>query len=108
MKATLAQAGLELRLTLRRGENLLVSLIIPIALLLFLSSTNVFAAASDRPVDYLVPASWRWQLCRHHLSVWVSRRPTSGITACSSDSAGRRSPDRSSSRPSCWRCWRSR
>lgn len=55
MRATLAQAGLELRLTLRRGENLLVSLIIPIALLLFLSSTNVFAVAGDRPVDYLVP-----------------------------------------------------
>jgi ABC-2 type transport system permease protein len=55
MRATLAQAGLELRLTLRRGENVLVSLIMPIALLLFLSSTNVFALSGDQPVDYLVP-----------------------------------------------------
>ena len=55
MNPVLAQASLELRLTLRRGENLLVSLIIPIGLLLFLSSTNVIAPASGRPIDFLVP-----------------------------------------------------
>jgi ABC-2 type transport system permease protein len=34
----LAQAGMELRLTLRRGESLLLTLVIPLVLLAFLTA----------------------------------------------------------------------
>jgi ABC-2 type transport system permease protein len=50
-----AQAGLELRLTLRRGESVLLTLIIPLALLLFFSSVNVLPAGSGRPIDFVTP-----------------------------------------------------
>jgi ABC-2 type transport system permease protein len=50
-----AQAGLELRLTLRRGESVLLTLIIPLALLLFFSSVDVLPAGSGRPIDFVVP-----------------------------------------------------
>lgn len=55
MRALLAQTGMELRLMSRRGENLLVTLVIPLVLLLFFGSTSVFAIAGERPVDFLVP-----------------------------------------------------
>src|SRR5262245_3523648 len=44
-----------LRLTARRGENLLVTLIIPLVVLVFFASTNVFASGGERPVDFLLP-----------------------------------------------------
>src|SRR3954454_23620070 len=50
-----AQAGLELRLTLRRGESVLLTLIIPLALVLFFSTVDVLPAGSGRPVDFVVP-----------------------------------------------------
>src|SRR3954454_10218457 len=50
-----AQAGLEIRLTLRRGESVLLTLIIPLALLLFFSSVDVLPAGSGRPIDFVVP-----------------------------------------------------
>lgn len=50
-----AQAGLELRLTLRRGESVLLTLIIPLALLLFFSSVDVLPEGSGRPIDFVVP-----------------------------------------------------
>jgi ABC-2 type transport system permease protein len=50
-----AQAALELRLTLRRGESVLLTLIIPLALLLFFSTVDVLPAGSGRPVDFVVP-----------------------------------------------------
>jgi ABC-2 type transport system permease protein len=46
---------MELRLMSRRGENLLVTLVIPLVLLLFFGSTSVFAVGTERPVDFLVP-----------------------------------------------------
>ncbi len=49
-----AQAGLELRLLLRNGENLLVTLGIPVGLLVFFSSVRVLPVGG-RPVDFLVP-----------------------------------------------------
>jgi ABC-2 type transport system permease protein len=55
VKALVAQTGMELRLMSRRGENLLVTLVIPLVLLLFFGSTSVFATGSERPVDFLVP-----------------------------------------------------
>jgi ABC-2 type transport system permease protein len=45
----LAQTAMELRLTLRRGESLLLTLVIPLALLLF------FGTVLDTDLDFLVP-----------------------------------------------------
>ncbi|MBV9119331.1 MAG: ABC transporter permease [Chloroflexi bacterium] len=55
MRAFVAQLGMELRLLSRRGENLLVTLIIPLILLLFFGSASVFDMGGQRPVDFLVP-----------------------------------------------------
>jgi ABC-2 type transport system permease protein len=54
-RATLAQAGMELRLTARRGENLLVTLVIPVALLVFFASVKVLPTTTARPIDFLLP-----------------------------------------------------
>lgn len=50
-----AQAGMELRLTLRRGESVLLTLIIPLALLVFFAAVDALPAGTGRPVDFLVP-----------------------------------------------------
>jgi ABC-2 type transport system permease protein len=50
-----AQAAMELRLTLRRFENLFVMLVIPPALLAFFGAVPVLSTGSDRPVDFLLP-----------------------------------------------------
>ena len=55
--ATLAQAQTELRLTARRGENVLVTIVVPAVVLLFFASTGVLPAPSGRPVDFLLPGS---------------------------------------------------
>jgi ABC-2 type transport system permease protein len=55
--AVLALAGWELRLTLRRGENLLVTIVIPAVVLLFFATVQVLPAVAGRPVDYLLPGS---------------------------------------------------
>ena len=56
--ATLAQATMELRLTARRGENVLVTIVIPVVVLLFFASV---ARPADRdvarPVDFLLPGA---------------------------------------------------
>ena len=57
LRATLAQTGMELRLTARRGENVLVTIIIPVVVLLFFASVGVFRTGSGRPVDFLVPGT---------------------------------------------------
>jgi ABC-2 type transport system permease protein len=54
-RCALAQAGMELRLTSRRGENLLVTLVIPVVLLVFFSSTTIVSVPAVRPVDFLLP-----------------------------------------------------
>jgi ABC-2 type transport system permease protein len=51
---------MELRLTTRRAENLLVTLVIPVALLIFFGSVNVLptddlAPATGRTIDLLLP-----------------------------------------------------
>jgi len=56
-RSILALARWELRLTLRRGENLLVTIVIPAVVLLFFSAVPVLPAAAGRPVDYLLPGS---------------------------------------------------
>ena len=54
MRALLAQAGAETRLTLRRGESLLLTLGIPVGLLTFLSLTKALPRPSGQ-AGFLVP-----------------------------------------------------
>jgi ABC-2 type transport system permease protein len=54
MRAFLAQVGAETRLTLRRGESLLLTVGIPVGLLAFLSLTKVLPKPGDQ-LSYLVP-----------------------------------------------------
>ena len=55
LRPVLAQTRAELLLTLRRGENLLITLIVPVALLVFFASLGVVDGGSGRPVDFLLP-----------------------------------------------------
>jgi ABC-2 type transport system permease protein len=55
VRRVLAQARLELALTLRRGESLLVVLVIPVGVLAFFTVVDVLPDAGLRPVDFLVP-----------------------------------------------------
>jgi len=52
-----ALAAHDLRVTARRGENVLVTLVIPIAVLLFFASTSIIQTFAGRPVDYLLPGA---------------------------------------------------
>jgi ABC-2 type transport system permease protein len=54
-RATLAQARLELRLLLRSGESLVVTLGIPLGLLVFFSVVDVLPTADEPAVAFLVP-----------------------------------------------------
>ncbi len=55
MKRVLAQTKVELALTLRRGESVLLSLGIPVMLLVFFSFVDVLPTGTDDPVDFLAP-----------------------------------------------------
>lgn len=55
-RAVASLAAMELRLTARRGENVLVTLVIPVAVLLFFAGTSIMPLAT-RPVDFLLPGS---------------------------------------------------
>jgi ABC-2 type transport system permease protein len=57
MKALVAQTGAEVRLTLRRGESLLVTLGIPLGLLVFFSLVDVgfTDSVAKHPVDFVAP-----------------------------------------------------
>jgi ABC-2 type transport system permease protein len=55
--AVAALAASELRLTARRGENVLVTLVIPVAVLLFFAGTAMVPGTGDEPVDYLLPGA---------------------------------------------------
>jgi ABC-2 type transport system permease protein len=52
-----ALARHDLRLTARRGENVLVTIVIPIAVLLFFAGTSIIPNAASRPVDFLLPGA---------------------------------------------------
>jgi len=54
-RAILAQTRLELKLTLRRGENLLVTIVIPLVLLVFFASARLIPGEGQQSLDYLVP-----------------------------------------------------
>jgi ABC-2 type transport system permease protein len=55
LRAVLAQARVELALTLRRGESVLLSLGIPVLLLVFFSTVDVLPTGRRHPVDFLAP-----------------------------------------------------
>ena len=54
MSRVMAQAAMELRLLLRNGENVLVTLGIPVGLLVFFSTVRVLPVDGP-PVDFLLP-----------------------------------------------------
>ena len=49
------QTRYELLLTLRRGENILITLIVPVMLLIFFASLNIIPTTSGRAIDFLLP-----------------------------------------------------
>jgi ABC-2 type transport system permease protein len=48
---------MELRLTARRGENVLVTIVIPVVVLLFFASVSVLPEGIAHPVDFLLPGT---------------------------------------------------
>jgi ABC-2 type transport system permease protein len=56
MRAFLSQLRTELALSSRQGEQLLVSLGIPLLVLVFFSTTDLLPTGTDEPVDFLAPA----------------------------------------------------
>lgn len=50
-------AAHELRLTARRGENVLVTLVVPVAVLLFFASAGQVPGVSGTSVDFLLPGA---------------------------------------------------
>ena len=48
---------MELRLTARRGENVLVTIVIPVVVLLFFASVAVLPTGDGPPVDFLLPGA---------------------------------------------------
>src|SRR5438874_5947568 len=51
----IAQSRVELLLTLRRGESVLITLIVPVLLLIFFASLNIIPATTGKAVDFLLP-----------------------------------------------------
>ena len=57
LAATAAQLRMELRLTSRRGENVLVTIVIPVVVMLFFASVSVLPTGDGAPVDFLLPGA---------------------------------------------------
>ncbi len=57
LRSAAALAAMELRLTSRRGENVLVTLVIPIAVLLFFATAGIVPATGGPAVDFLLPGA---------------------------------------------------
>ena len=55
VRAVLAQSRVELRLTVRRGESLVVSIAIPVGILVFFTKVDVAQTSLRDPVQFLVP-----------------------------------------------------
>jgi ABC-2 type transport system permease protein len=55
MKSVRAQSRVEMLLTLRRGEALVVSFLIPVGILVFFAKVDAVNISLRRPVDFLVP-----------------------------------------------------
>ena len=56
-RAVLAQTWVELLLSLRRGESVLVTLVIPAVLLVFFMSVGAIPVPIARPIDFLLPGT---------------------------------------------------
>jgi ABC-2 type transport system permease protein len=54
-KQILQQVKFELLLTARRGENVLVTLILPVLLLIFFTSLNIVPATHGKAINFLLP-----------------------------------------------------
>jgi ABC-2 type transport system permease protein len=54
-RAVLAQTRVEVQLSLRRGESLLVSFLIPVGILVFFAKVDAVSTDLRDPVDFLVP-----------------------------------------------------
>jgi ABC-2 type transport system permease protein len=55
MNALLAQTMMELRLTLRNGEGVLLTMVVPVVLLVFFAAIGLAPDGYDRPIDFLLP-----------------------------------------------------
>src|SRR6266700_1623263 len=51
----IAQTRVELLLTLRRGESVMITLFMPVLLLIFFASLNIIPATTGKAVDFLLP-----------------------------------------------------
>ena len=56
-RAIAAMTSMELRLVLRRGENLFATIVIPTLVLVLFSSVSILPTGGGRPVDFLLPGS---------------------------------------------------
>jgi len=56
-RALFALVAMELRLAARRGESVLVSMLVPPAVLLFFATTGLVPGIGERAVDFLLPGS---------------------------------------------------
>ena len=102
-RALRAQTKLELILTLRRGEAVLLTLIIPVGLLVFFGTTELFAVT----VEFITPGLLALAVLSSSLvSLSASPRGTNASIWYSNDSEPPRSPARSCSSPKRFRSWR--
>jgi ABC-2 type transport system permease protein len=56
-RAIAAMTAVELRLVLRRGENLFATIVIPTIVLVLFSAVSILPTGTARPVDFLLPGS---------------------------------------------------
>jgi ABC-2 type transport system permease protein len=56
-RAIAAMTSMELRLVLRRAENLFATIVIPTLVLVLFSSVSILPTGGGRPVDFLLPGS---------------------------------------------------
>ncbi|TMF34529.1 MAG: hypothetical protein E6I26_11725, partial [Chloroflexi bacterium] len=56
-RAIAAMTAMELRLVLRRPENLFATIVIPTIVLVLFSSVSILPTGTRRPVDFLLPGS---------------------------------------------------
>lgn len=55
IRQILIQTRYELLLTMRRGENILITLIVPVLLLIFFASLNIVPAVNGSAINFLLP-----------------------------------------------------
>jgi ABC-2 type transport system permease protein len=56
-RAIAAMTAMEIRLVLRRGENLFATIVIPTLVLVLFSSISILPTGAGRPVDFLLPGA---------------------------------------------------